>query len=210
MSAGSPEDVVRSVQRWTANALGTFNSLNRPWAVERVDEQVPDIQRPYALVGELSPLTPVRYRTTLPQGDVQWNTTLSINAFPETDGTPRDCSVRAAAVLGRLLACVTRGVLFGTDPPTTVTRFSSPFDVPLFDYDGIPATGPNRAGRALPYTGMDVDSMSGRPVADVADDRRYMVVLDLRLSFWAAGAVLDPLEPGSGPVVVDVPGTYVS
>lgn len=214
MAAGSPRDVLRSVQRWAALLLdGSVSASGRPYVVLLAEMNRSAPERPYAVVGELASFQPVlsTARVTVPQGDVQISGTVSLTVFPDPpDGTDLapgsgvSSWTLAQGVLARLRAGVDHGVLLEGPPEV---RFSHPFDVPLFDYDGVPDSGAGRAGPAEPYGWLDVDGSAGSVLEDPEDDDLFSVVLDLRLSAWVAGAVLSAGE--AGPVVAAMPGTFV-
>jgi hypothetical protein len=208
MSAGNPEDVVRSVQRWTFYALWTNTVSGDPWSVETGASQIQDVQRPFAVLAPLSGLEQTFSRTGLPQGDVRWNTSISINAFPEVAGTAREARARATRIQAALLGAVTRGMLLTSTTAPTESRYSHPFEIPLFDFDGLPIEGAGRSNTGAAYAGMFVVSHPCRTVEDPEDDRRFSVVMDLRLDFWAAGADLTARE--KGPVTRHVPGSFLA
>ena len=187
MASADPWDVIRSVQRWSALAL--YATSNSPWPVEIVEEQVPDLPRPFAIVSPLSPVRPVSFTSGLEGQPIRYNATLSLTAFPSYEGGARVANAEAYRVLGGIQACVLRGLFLAPVGDDFPVRFAHPTLIPLFDYEGVPVSGPNRAGPDVPYAQMDIDDFGGRVIPDPDDDARFTVVCDIVLSFFGQGAV---------------------
>ena len=179
-----PEDVLRSLRRHAALMLGT-----PPWTVRLQRTRVSDDARPAAVVEEAGPLTTTFSRARMVnQGDVQRQQSYSIVCYPgPLLEDAADARQQAGEVRSLLNAGFSRGLVTGDTPPVLI---SAPWTFPVYDYDGIPVSGPNRAGPAQPYTYADVDdTFNVRPVQDSMDELRFTVVANLRVGGGAGGTI---------------------
>lgn len=199
MSAGDPDDILRSLRRYTSLLL-----QSPPWTVRVQRVRVDDDERPVAIVQESGPMTVPHSRAgTLQQGDVQYQQALAIACYPVIGESAAASAEAARQVRTLLVAGFTRGLRTDDDPPVNI---GGPWRVPIYDFDGVPIQGAGREGPVDPYAHMNVDdSFNVRPVQDAVDELRYTVMANLRVSWWAAGRI-----PGdSYPLAVSMTGTYV-
>lgn len=190
------DDVVRSVRRYAAGALG------EPWTIRLQASAIADEQRPLAVL-EAGPLTAGRSRATVPQGDTEAEMSLTLTTYPVVDlqGDPRAARL-AADRLAQLLHDL---VEHGYDVPRANGRpGAGPLRLPLWDYTAAATSGVSRAGAPFPHDVLWVEDHSSRPIQDPIDPQRWTVVLDMRLSWRRPGRVGPP-----APVVTGVPGTYI-
>lgn len=190
-----PDDVFRSLRRYTAMILGS-----PPWRVRLQRVRVSDDDRPVAVLEPGLLGTPIA-RRTIPQGDVQKQQTFTIVCYPELGSTADEAGEAARQLAGLLDAGFSRGLVTSDTPPVNV---GAPFRLPIWDYAGVPLTGANRSPAGDPYTHADIDqSFNVRPIQDAMDELRYTVVCTLRMTWWQGGRAYPPQ-----PIAVAVPGTF--
>lgn len=177
------DDRLRSIRRMIAVGMEK---------VERYDlhtqrMQVADDARPAGLVEPSTVAIALgNPRTTVVAGDVQKQQTFAVILYVDFDETedPRASRLRAHQHAQRLDDIVTLGLVSDDDPPVSIC---APFTVPLYDYEGVPISGPDRAGPADPYAFAEVTAWTVQPVQDPLDDRRWSVAGSMRVTWWDAG-----------------------
>lgn len=195
MSAGDPDDVHRSLRRYISQTLGS-----PPWKVRLQRTRVADDQRPVAIV-ESGPVATPQARAAVNQGDVQKQQTFTVVAYPSIGGDAESSSELARQVVTLLDAGISRGLVTDDVPPVLI---GAPFRIPVYDFAGVPITGPGRGGPTVPYMHANVDLTGNvRPVQDALDELRYTVVMTLRLSWWAGGRI-----PPTAPIAISAAGTF--
>lgn len=198
--AYSLDDRHRSMRRFLMNAVGS-----PPWLVRTERIPVPDEQRPVAVVEVAAPAITTRWRTSIPQGNVEKAQTFSLTLYPamvDDEGAPLTA---AAARLGAheaaelLDAALTFGLAFDDG-----SVLSPPRMIAIYDFEGVPVEGPGRAGAVEPYGWLTVDDAPVSVIPDPDDHLRWTVACDVRVSWSQPGRVgeADPLV-GSMPGVFD-------
>lgn len=192
-------DVHMSLRKYVATILGTT------WTVRAEERRVvtPDDERPFAAVFLPSTIETSLARYTIPQGDVRKEASFSVVLYPELGDTPREARSEAADLQDLLDAAVTFGIV-ETGPPETF--ISGPLGVPLYDYSAVPTAGPDRGAVGAPLATATIRSHTSRGIQDEDDDRRWTVVLNLRLAWWTGGRARR--LPAPDPVTTAVPGTF--
>lgn len=172
-----------------------------PWKVRTERQPVPDDQRPAAVVETTGPTGPGRLpaRRTAPQGLVDRQGAYSITAYPVLGETGADARVEAEAVAGRIEQSLLLGLV---DDAGAV--WSGQEMIPVFDFDGVPVKGPDRAGPDDGYGWLVVEDYPVRAIQDPDDFKRWTVVCDLRVSWQQSGRAAD-----AGPLVGGMPGVFV-
>lgn len=185
--------VPRSLKRWAAAVLPADYTVT----LEETPPAVPDEDRPLANVLPTSEVTTLFARRSIPQGDVQRQQSFALTVYPAVKAGANLLTVKeTGAEARRLTALLEDAVVIGTTEGEA--GFSYPMTVPLWDYTGVPETGPDRAGPLQPASAAEVADHTVRPLADPDDPRRRTVVLSLRLTWWAAGR--DRLLPAPYPI----------
>lgn len=191
-TAYSPEDVHRSLRRWCTLALDDVTDPGAEWVVELVRREVADQERPVAVVENAGPMIPKRAQRQsigrlvghggMDRDLVQpW----TLTAYPITEGSARDCALRAERIAAKLFDAVSLGM----------TVDGAPLRIALYEYEGL---GFTEADPEDPYDYLWVDDFSGRAIPDSFDDRRFTVVLTLRLSWRAPGRAMPPTPDAVG------------
>jgi hypothetical protein len=176
--SGSIDDVQRSLRRLLAEGLGDT------WTIRLERMEVPDDDRPVAFVEGAGPtVTPLAPRMTIPQGDYDKLKPFTVSTYPVLGATPHE-SRKVAFDLEHTLARIFE---VGLD-----MAHSRPGVVALYDYSAVALAG--QAGPATPFGYAHSDDVSVRATQDMADDRRWTVTCDLRLTWRVGGRVL-PLQP---------------
>lgn len=175
--------------------------LAPPWKVRLQRVRVSDDDRPTAVL-EPGVLGTLFARTgTINQGDVQKAQPFTIVCYPELGATAASSAEAARELAGLLDAGFSHGLVTSDVPPLNI---GAPFRVPIFDFAGVPIEGENRAGPPDSYMHANVDeALNVRPIQDPADELRYTVVCNLRLTWWQGGRI-----PPVAPIATDMPGTY--
>jgi hypothetical protein len=182
---GDPNDVLRSVRRYIAQALGS-----PPWTVRLQRTAVADDERPVAIL-EPGPLTTPFARRAINQGDVQKQQTITVVCYPEVGADTASSAQTAREVVALLDASISRGLIDGE----TGVNIGAPFRIPVYFFETTPIEGVNRKGPDDPYMHINVDeTFAIRPVQDAMDERRYTVVATLRVNWWQGGRV-PPFAP---------------
>jgi hypothetical protein len=197
------DDRLRSVRRFVSKAL-----KSPPWSVLTERSEITDQMRPVALVEAATPSSQfgTAPRATVEQGMVGRQQTLAVTLFPvgtETvAGKVRQLPPSEARRLANEAAVqMERAVLFGLVPDEddsgTWPWRTPPLRIPVFDFEGVPTVGANRAGPDAPYAWMSVEDAGFRSLQDPQDTRRWSVVGTLRLS-WQLGGRVAPPAPLAG------------
>lgn len=207
-------DLQRSLRRWLVFALD-----DDTWVLRDERAEIADDERPAGYVEASAPMSLGFARASIPQGAVQRRVTMTATMYPATTGTADECGVRArelADVLDRGVQvglAVPQGTLLPGPgllpspdllPGSTQWLATYPLSIPLWDFAGV---APDEPGPQAPVAAAEVESLTSRAIPDPLDDRRWTVVLELRLSWWAAGR--SRLLPTEEPTVADIPGTFV-
>lgn len=201
MSAGDPDDVLRSLRRYVSLILGS-----PPWRVRVQRTRVADDERPVAIIEESSPLTePFSRAGHYNQGDVQQAQTFAVVCYPTFNtAAPVAESAERARQLKRLVhAGFTRGLVTDDVPAKNI---GMPWRVPVYDFATVPIAGSpaDRSGPADPYMHADLArGFNTRAIQDPLDEFRWTVVANVPLSWWAAGRI-----PPPAPLTERVPGAW--
>lgn len=192
MAGGDPDDIRRSLRRYVALLLNS-----PPWTVRLQRTRVSDDERPVAII-DPQMLTTVWSRAGMrsgPSGDQQKAQPFAITCYPVLGDTAAAASEIATTLAHLLDAGFSRGLV--TDDVPAV-RYGAPWRIPVWDYVGVPVSGPGRAGPASSYAHASVDQFNVRPIQDPLDELRFTVVANLRVTWWAAGLAADaaPLAGG--------------
>lgn len=202
MSRFSLDDRQRSLRRFVIETLGS-----PPWVVRLQREVVKEEQRPAAVIEPTSGVLPgdIPSRTTVPQGDIDLMQSFALAFYPAlADGRGADLSPAAAAQQARVIAeRLTQSLMIGLVLDDG-SRWSYPWRLPLFDFDGVPIEGRARAGTDEPYAWMNVAEAPVRAIPDPVDPLRWTIVSDLRMT-WRQGGALAP----EAPLVRDFSGRFV-
>lgn len=164
-------DVVRSVQRYTASMLAA------PWDVRiALENETP--QRPFVLVTQNGP------DTTIGQfggHSVRRQISVTVHCYLE-EADDRASAETAAAGIEETLFMGFRA--WGVAPAVRGGL------VPLWDFVNDTTGGVNPPRQPPDYA--MVRAWATRTLPDAANPRRMMVVADMQLAWWRAGAVADP------------------
>lgn len=203
MPAWSVDDVHRSVRDWLTLALGS-----PPWSVWTERRDMDPTDRPVAVVEQASEARPTRYRTSVPQGNVEWVQTYTVACYPEAASTPQESALGARQVAETLRRCAAHGLVVPADPdaepPTAEQSLAPPMHIPLMDYEGVPVVGAGRAADGDPYDWLLIEDVGGlRPLQDASDQLLFTVPFDIRLSWEAPGR-----EPPPAPIATGMPGWW--
>lgn len=192
------ESVHRSVAEWVYAALASDE-----WTLKDERSEVEDEDRPVVIVEPTGEKATPFARTSYTQGDVQHRDTWTVTAYPVTDGAPQECTRRARLLAEALDAAVTYGILIPADDPEPERQLGGPLTLPLWDFEGLGLGDPRPDD---PAGTVFVESHTARPIADPLDDRRWTVVLEMRVTWWWGGRIRrDTAEP---PITAKVDGTY--
>lgn len=179
---GDPDDVLRSLRRFAALALGA-----PPWKVRLQRTRVSDDERPVAVIDPGVLATPHSRAGTVRQGDVQKQQTFTIVCYPPVATTAAVASEEARKLTYRLDASFSRGLVTDDVPPVNI---GAPWRIPVYTFEGVPIEGADRAGSPDPYMHANVDeTFTVRVVQDPLDELRYTVVATLRMTWWQGGRV---------------------
>lgn len=189
------DDVVRSVRRYLAATLGA------PWEISLAREDVAGDDRPAALI-EVGALSAPGGRVSLQQGPVEHRLPITITCWPPP-APDRWASHVAYGLVSQLNALVVLGLDLGNDAHGRPA--AGPYYFPLYDYSGTP---PLEAvpGPEHPHARLLIESHSAHAFQDVSDSRRWNVVLELAVSWWAPGRV--PAADLDAPLVQAMPATF--
>lgn len=185
------DDIHRSLRRYIAQVLV------KPWIVRTERQPVENDQREVCVVEPASALTTGKARVAIPQGNVEKLQAFSAMAYPALMETARESRHEAQRVATLLDQAFTLGLVEGE------RNIGGPFRLPVYDYDGVPVTGADRAGPDDEYGFAWVADLSVRPIQDPLDYLRFTVACDVRLS-WEQGGRILPVAP----VAVGMPGTF--
>lgn len=208
-------DIKRSIRRYL------LLTLDDDWTVRLERREVADDARPVGVV-QTGALSVLRARESIPQGEVESLLPITISFYPAVpvapdkpkEGDPpfdvnRQADFAADALKSRLERLFLHGMTVTTDNEDGSKRhWAGPFRVPLWDYDGIPLTGPDRAGPEDPHDVLWVqrESLSVNAIQDPEDDTRYAVVAEFRVTVEEPGRIADPAE---GYVVEGLTGRWL-
>lgn len=198
MANGDPTDVLRSCRRYVWQIMG-----GQPWTVRVGRVRAGDDARPVAVVEASSPLTTMFSRAgTVSQGDVRKARTLTVVCYPVLGETAQDSAMVAEQCAALLNDGFERGLVTDDVPPKFI---GAPWRLPLYDFAGVPVTGPERGGPVEPYSYANVTDtgFNVRPLQDAMDELRYTVVATVPLTWWRAGRI-----GRQGPLITDIPPTW--
>jgi hypothetical protein len=198
MAGGDPDDIRRSLRRYVAQILGA-----PPWTVRLQRTRVDDDERPVAILDPGVMTTPFARAGMRDgnQGDVQKMRPFTVVCYPALGDTAAVSGEEAEQLASLLDAGFQRGLVTGDVPPVNI---GAPYRIPVYDFAGVPMTGPDRAGATSPYMYANVDeTINVRPIQDALDELRYTVVVNLRVSWWQGGRVLP-----ATPIATTMPGTF--
>jgi hypothetical protein len=188
----SPDDIHRSLRRFI------WQALPDGWKVRTERQPVADNERPVCVVEPSSPLTTGLARTSIPQGNVEKLQSFSAMAYPVLGQTAAASRVEAQAIATALDQAFTVGLVEGEG--ADAVNLGGPFMLPVYDFDGVPVSGRDRAGPADPYGYARVEDLAVRPLQDPVDYLRYTATCDLRLRWEQGGRLVAP-APLAGSIV---------
>lgn len=197
----SLDDRHRSIRRFVSNAMGS-----PPWRVRTERRPIPDEERPVAVVEPGSPAGTTRWRTSVPQGDVERVQTFSLMLYPEMvddAGDPLSAPGSRLAVARwaeRLDSAIVVGLVHDDG-----SLLSAPRMIPVYDFAGALLAGAARAGGGTPYGWLMVEDAPVQMVPDPDDHLRWTIACDLRVSWSQAGRLRRP-----APIVGSMPGAFVN
>lgn len=189
------DDRHRSLRRFVMNALGS-----PPWTVRTERQPVANEERPVAVVEASTPMVTTRARTSIPQGDIERQQTFGLALYPQLGASPAESRLIASQAAELLIDAI--GVGLVTDVGALL---SAPEMVPVYDFAGVPVTGPGRAGAAAAYGWMRVEDFPVRAIQDPEDPLLWTVVCDVRVSWSQGGRVAPP-----APVARVMDGNFVA
>lgn len=174
-------DAIRSLNRYVALALGP------QWEVRMATEKG-TFNRPYARTIQVPSIEVV----TEAFMRVRIQSAYQIVAFPEQGATAEDGLMNALAAVEALTTALAPGVDMGRTAR-----------IPLYDYAGIPLTGPDAAATETNRDPRDFMKLEGQadivPYQDPDDDTLWSVAANIRMSWLRSAAV-----PSAAPMTVSV------
>lgn len=197
MASWSDDSVHRSLRRYLALLLGD------PWELRLEQRGIADEDRPVAVV-EMGPRANIRARTSLEQGEVVNGWPVTITCYPAVAPDERTGRQAAAELRYWLSQWLTVGLEVLAATPDG-KPFAGPWRVPLWDYDEVPLTGPDKAGPADPHDVIWIEEGSDSVTAlvDPEDPLRWTVVCEFRCSVEAPGRIKERT------IFTDISGTFV-
>lgn len=187
--AWEPDDVLRSLRRYLALTLES-----PPWKIRVERREVKDEHRPVAVITD-GPITPVRARTALTQGNIEELMPVSLTLYPPLSESSTD-AIRASRLEASKLKAQLRDLLMiGLRITTTedgrTRHWAGPLRLPLWDYDGVPVTGEDKGGPEDPHDVLWIvdSSLNVNAIQDPEDVRRWTVVATFRVSVERPGRV---------------------
>ena len=192
--AWESDDVARSIRRYLDPVL------DDAWTIRLERREVADEDRPVAVV-ETGPESTLRAREAITQGEVESLMPITITLYPplgpdpaEEEDPPADPIRAARQAAAQLASGLNRWLAYGLTVTTDLEdggkrHWAGPFRIPLYDYAGVPLTGPDRAGPKEPHDVLWVprESVSVEPIQDTDDLRRWSVVCNFRVTVEAPG-----------------------
>lgn len=170
-------DALRSVNRHVAQAFGSA------WEV-RLSKQKGDFYRPFVRVTQVPTLTVVAESFTV----IRLTSAYQVVAFPERQATVDGSQMTALAAVETLYQAF-------TGPGVGKGRV---YRVPLYDYDGIPFTGPDAFATENDRVYCDFLKVEAPPDVqmnqDDDDDYLWSVAANIRMSWLRSAAVPSPGE----------------
>lgn len=195
--AWQPDDAVRSIRRYLSMTLAS-----PPWTLRVERREVKNEERPVGVVTD-GPLVPLRSRSTLIQGQVEEGLPITISLYPEVVDPKakadafRETRLEASKLKAQLSELINTGLTVTTEPKKGETRhWAGPFRIPLWDYEGVPVTGKEKAGPEDPHDVLWVDerSLSVQAIQDPEDPGRWSVIANFRVTIERPGRVPPPDE----------------
>jgi hypothetical protein len=199
------DDIQRSIRRYVAMALES-----PPWKVRVERREVRDEERPVGVV-LIGPVTPLRARSSLIQGNIEEAMPVTVNLYPAiAEGSADDIrtSRLEAAKLKALLAdLMTIGLTVTSEEEGRVRNWAGPMTLPLWDYDDVPVTGKDKAGPTNPHDVLWIipGSLTTSAIQDPDDSHRWSVIASFRVSVERPGRVAPEEETMT---VTKVVGSY--
>lgn len=196
------DDIARSIRRYLEAPL------DDDWTIRLERREVRDEERPVAVI-EATALTPLRAREAITQGEVESLMPVTVTLYPplgpepaEGEDPPVDPIRWARQAATYLASGLNRWLMYGMKVTTgskkdgDLRHWAGPYRIPLYDYVGVPLTGPDRAGPDDPHDVLVVqkESVSIEPIQDTEDLRRWSVVCDFRVTVEAPGRTRDADE----------------
>jgi len=193
-------DLARSIRRY----LSLMWDEDSGWEIRIARRVVADDERPVAVV-LLGDRRPLSARTSRNQGNIVEELPVTVYAYPAVGEDEEAATVAAGEIKDLLLRVFEHGL--SPDPededqePPWIAK-AGPFNVPLWDYDGI---GLDEPGPDEPHDviWVDVNSLSGQNLEDPQDGKRRTVVVEFRASVERPGRTVQ-----EGPPVAGLPGGF--
>lgn len=181
------DDIARSIRRY----LGMM--LESPWELRLERREVADDDRPVGVV-DLGAAGSVFARTSIEQGWVTEMYPVTVTCYPEMEKNPRNGAQNARELTTALKNLIQLGMVlnFPSGRPA-----AGPYHIPLWDYTGVPMTGPQRAGPPDPHATLSVaeSPFTARPIQDPEDEKRWTCILEFHVHVQKPGRTLDPDLP---------------
>lgn len=189
-----PDDITRSIRRYLAMTLPTGEEDDPRWKLRVERREVKDEERPVGVVLD-GPITSVRARLGLVQGNVEEMLPVTISLYPPVAEASID-SLRtarheASQLKAQLLQLLNTGLTVTTGTGAARRHWAGPFRVPLWDYADVPLTGAEKKGPADPHDVLWIEekSVSVNAIQDPDDARRWAVIANFRVSIERPGRV---------------------
>lgn len=212
------DDVGRSIRRYLALLL------DDDWNVRLERREVRDEERPVAVV-EVGPEFTLKAREAITQGNIELLYPVTVNLYPPLpdEDADEDALRVAAHQAAKLKSLINRWLTIGlTVRDKAGKQWSGPARIPLWDYEGVPLSGPDRAGPDDPHDCLWVGEGAGgtassrsfarstigaSAIQDTEDLRRWSVIAEFRVTMEMPGRERDDSEKRE--VTEGLKGSYV-
>lgn len=192
--AWQTDDIKRSIRRYL-----TMTLESPPWKLRVERREVKDEERPVGVV-VAGPKGTTRARAALIQGNVEEVMPITITLYPKlAEGTAdslRSARLEADLLKDQLSDLLNTGLTVTTEESGRLRHWAGPLRLPLWNYEGVPLTGKDKAGPEAPHDVLWVqdESISVDAIQDPEDPRRWTVVANFRVSIERPGRVAAPEE----------------
>ena len=188
------EDAWRSLKRLAAMALP------EPWQIRLEAAQYSEEERPLVIIDTVGPMARTGVQPTIPGRQHVVTQTFLLTAYPAVLGDAREARAAAVRALRTLDEMVTIGLVDDTGKSV-----GGPLRLPLWDYAGVPLTGPARGNPNGQWKQMMwAESYEGIVLPDPQDDHRYTIPYTLRVSWDAVPRVRPP-----APTLEEIEGKFL-
>lgn len=162
------------------------------WKLRLERREVKDEERPVAVIVS-GPISTVRARTSLLQGDVEEAMPITMTLYPRVLSASADDLRKARQEASRLKSHMTEllntGLTVRAEVEGRQVDFAGPFRVPLWDYTDVPLTGAEKGGPGDPHAVLWVDEASAnvQAIQDPEDPVRWTIIANFRISVVRPG-----------------------